>query len=426
LKYNQNNDGSWGSSASNINKIWESSWAILGLQNTIPTSEYVQDGEKWIYYNEPNLGWGSIEKDTIAFLAIKKKLKPYLKVTAKNYIEGVSEFRIENPTIYELKNLKLSLGSKIDEFCSYNVNLGDFSEGNVIYFNLTLNDDFFGKKSDDLVITGIDGKNQKVTLVTMPVTIRGDSPLVLADEDMNYSVADNSMLVEIGIFNKLPDLNLICSYLNPFSGIKESVDFVGGDNSLILNNLELLVGDFTFDLSCVADGIEFLMPVEFSVYKINRSFESSVRFVDLTTLDDFVIQVTNLNKDKQVFDFEVAGDFEGVIEPVEKSKIIAKNETRDIYFSVVDQDRFLSLGNLTSGYLGVRGDTGYFEKFDIIYSVNAKSLAGSSMFWYYWGVGLIVLVLGLLLVRRYRYLNSEDEEGINGQDDLILDDLDFD
>ncbi|MCA9459662.1 MAG: hypothetical protein KC550_03890, partial [Nanoarchaeota archaeon] len=258
LKFKQNNDGSWGTN-SPVNKISESAWAVLGLQKIDMNSEYVEDGKKWIYFNEPINGWGNIEKNSLAYLAIKEQIKPYLKITITNEINKFSKIDINNPTILNLKDIVVEFDKDLNEHLSYSANLGDLAGNSNISFNITPEEGFIGEMSGDMIISGINGKNEKIELIKMPINIKGGSAFTLKTQN-NYSLSEDSRFVKIDIIKSTPDIESSCTYINPFSLATENVKIDKMLDSININNLELKSGFFESELICNLNGIEFKTP----------------------------------------------------------------------------------------------------------------------------------------------------------------------
>ena len=86
--------------------------------------------------------------------------------------------------------------------------------------------------------------------------------------------------------------------------------------------------------------------------------------INITSIFDFSISIHSLDTDKQILSFEVLGDYEGVINATEKDKIIAANDTREIFFSIklviwaeiifwIFESLILSLGNIISNFISL-------------------------------------------------------------------------
>ncbi len=429
LKFHQNNDGSWGSAAPNI-KILETSWAILGLEKSTSNSEYIEDGKKWVYYNEPVTGWGDIEKNVISYLAIKEKLKPYVKINIKNQITKTTTFELENPTIYDLKNLKINFNDEIKQYLSYLENIGDLNGQDTIEFKITLDENFFGLKSGEMSITGLDGKNKEVTLIKIPINIIGDG--IISIKNYEYSVSENNRKVKVEIESKLEKFEINCDFLNPFTNAQQTIKLNEQNKFFEIPNENLTQGNFSISIQCENNNIDFIIPFAFSVVKTNPTIESETKQYILNTFSDFAIPIKNsLIADKQTIQITVDGMYSGVVEPTEKSKILARNETREIYFSITSQDYVEALGEGVQSNIIITGENGYVLKIPIIYEnstgINGENGTSSNMIWYIMIAIIVLAGLGILVLIRYRQLQEEHQEEHHDEDDefFLDEDLEF-
>lgn len=423
LKYKQNNDGSWGT-GSGYDKIVETSWAILGLQKEDGKSEYTQDGEKWIYYNEPNTGWGSIEKNSLAYLAIKEQIKPYLKINSMNSITKWANFEIENPTIHKLKNLKLILSDEIKPFVSYSESLGDLEGEDNLIFNITVNEDFYGENSGTIKITGIDGKNKEITLVEFPINIKGPNPITLLGG--NYSITEDSPNIFLKIQKNIPTFELNCKYKNSFNGVNENIILTQNSKNIELNNELMKEGNFNFSIECSYDENKLIQKTNFSVSIAEKTFEPKIKELNLYSFEDFSIIIDSTITDRQVLTFDFEGDYKGTIQALEKTKLIAGNDSRDIFFTIPNPLFLEALGNLTSGHLIINSDTGYIKKIPIHLKIGEKNEESNTSSWVKWTIGIIILIFIFLGIRFYQYKkNLEEHENKHSEYEEEIDLEDF-
>jgi hypothetical protein len=142
--------------------------------------------------------------------------------------------------------------------------------------------------------------------------------------------------------------------------------------------------------------------------------------------EDFSISITNDADEPQTINFEIDGDYSDIIIITETSKILAKNETRDIYFSLNDSDILQSLGESSTGTLTIT--SGEYKKNILLYYTQPVK-EESSIPWLWIIIGVIIITISLFIVRRYNQLKSsqENSEEFQGEDDdLFLDeDIEF-
>ncbi len=426
LKFRQNNDGSWGEN-SKFDRIIQTAWAVMGLQNTLTTdSEYVIDGKKWIYYSEPISGWGSIEKNALAYLAIKEQIKPYIIISAVNEIKGTTTFEIENPTIYKLRDLKMSFSDNINDYVSYSIDLGNLEGEEKTSFNVTLSNGFYGRTTGELSIEGVDGKNAKIDLIKMPINLEGPVPFSILVEKDDISLDDLNVVLRVD--NNIPTFEATCTYKNPFNNNQENVIINERTPNIYIKNLEMIEGENSMEINCEFNGVDFVIPINLDVAIAEVSFDIKDAFVSLDSTADFSVELSSAVKDKQVVSVSVDGDLVGIIEPVEVEKIIAANDTRDIFFSIKNPTLFKMLGANSTGNLIITSDGGYVKKIPV-YVDNSGQMSGTSNTWI-WAIVIIVTVLAILIVViRFIRMNRQAEEGNNQQqydDEMFFDDdIDF-
>lgn len=425
LKFHQNNDGSWGTGAYS-NRISETSWAIMGMQETNDKSseEYIKDAKRWIYYNEPLTGWGSVEKNSLAYLAIKEQLKPYVKISTENYVDGVTSFSLENPTIYKIRDIKVKFSDEIIDNMIYSENHGDLDGEEKIFFNVSISDDFYGHKTGEMIIKGIDGKNNEIELVKMPISIKGPTPFSLVSD--NYTISDDMRDIVLGINNNIEFYSGVkCEYQNPFTNNKETIDISSKVNSIKITNPNLSEGNYNIEFNCNFNENLFVVPVVIDVSVAEKSFEIGSSIAEITSFSDFSLSLSSIIGKRQIISVEVLGDYNGVIIPSETEKVIAGNDVRDLFFSISNPTFLEALGNSSSGSILITSDSGYAKEIPIIYNV-APITDNGSLKWII-GITSLILIFVVFIFIRYRQYKENSSEHIveENHDDMYFDDLDF-
>ncbi|MDA3855806.1 MAG: hypothetical protein PF569_06085 [Candidatus Woesearchaeota archaeon] len=424
IKYTQNNDGSWGED-SNYDKIISTAWAIIGLQTSMSTSEYVTDGKNWIYYNEPYSGWGSIEKNSLAYIAIKDSLKPYLKISSTNEIKNTTSFEIENPTIYELRNLRVIFSEDINKYLSYTQSLGDLKGEEKMEFSVNVDEELFGTKSGEIIITGIDGKNNEIELVNAPINVVGKELFTITQE--NIALSDDETVIRLEISSTIPNYNFKCLYENPFTNTQEEALLLFPLNEILISNPLQTPGEFLLEFECIYnDKDKFKTEFDLEVIKTNKTLEVIESEKIIFGSNDFSINVLNINPDRQVIEISIEGDLEGIVIPSEPSKVIAKNETREIYFSITNEEILFTYANTSNSYIVIKGEEDYVKKIPLKIS-TIEPEEGLSLTTYI-VIIFIALSVVIFVIRRYRHLNSQEDANQNNyknDDDLMFDDLEF-
>ncbi len=410
LKFNQNNDGSWGE-GSRSDKIEETSWAILGLKKSSATEEYIEDGEKWIYFNEPIEGWASLEKNTLAYLAIKENIKPFLKITPKNIIKEKETFEITNPTIHNIKKLQLSFSDEIKDYLSYTEDLGEILSEEEIRVEVEVDENFYGQLTGDLILTGLDSKNNEIEFAKIPISIVGQSPFKLITG--KYSSSSELPIVPIKIEKQIPTFTSECQYTNPFDDSIAKATLTQDSKTLDLKNTALKNGNFTLNIDCSFDSNSFSQTINFEVTIAEKTFDIDVSEVLIDSLNDFSIKITSTETNKQTIQISVDGNFEDLIEPAESSKIIAGKDTRDIFFKITNPVFLEALGNAGKGNVIITSDTGYSKLIPIKLNMGEtgqiEASSNSNLKWYI-GITLLLLIIISLVLYRYYQLNKSEEK----------------
>lgn len=412
LKYSQNNDGSWG--ISSTDKLTDF-WAILGLRNSDGDSEYLKDGEKWIYYNEPINGWGSIEKDTTAYFAIKEKLKPYIIINPINEISQVASFEIQNPTIFNIKDLKITFSDSIAKYLKVTENLGQLDALTNINFNISTIKGFAGSKVGDIFIEGLDGKNNKLDLLKLPITIKGPTPFKVTLK--NYFISTNQNDVIVPLTKNQDVFSTKCELTNPFTNLKHSYNITQNNLEIKLSNPQGKVGNFTTDLTCDFQGSKFVKNLIINVKKTKETFSFTQNSISISSAEDFSVSIHSTDKNKQTLTLKIEGDLSNTVIPTENSKIIAANDSRDIYFSISKPQLLNIYNNTLNSKLIVTSSSGYSKSIPLYVNLNQGSNNSTkSHFWLYFSIIMIVLLIfTIMLIRRYRQLQYEEDENVEYQ-----------
>lgn len=415
LKFNQNNIGSWGDS-SIYNLIEQTAWSILGLQKVSGGVEYIEDGKKWVYFNEPNNGWGSVEKNTLAYLAIKEQIKPYLKINAINEISEVTKFEILNPTIHNLKDVKIELSRGLNEYVSYTESLGDLSGNDKLKFDIRVNPGFYSKLSGELTVTGVDGKNTRLTLIKIPVNLVGPEPISIISG--NYTVTSEVPVVALKIKKNIPDFALECTYKNPFDDTDSEISLTPNSYEIPVMNSVLKEGNFMFSIDCKFDDNSFITSGNISINVAEVTFKT-IDKLEITSMDDFSFIINDTSNAAQTLTFEVDGAYKGLIEPAEESKLIAVSDSRDLFFKITNPVLLEAYGNISVGNIIIISDSGYKKKIPLTLNLGVVSESEGFDWWVWVLIIFVVLFVGLVVFRVYE---MKVHGGGSGADDGSSDD----
>ncbi len=428
VEYNQNNDGSWGSN-SKYDRIIKSSWAVLGLQSSTSNSEYISDGKKWIYYNEPSSGWGDIMKNSLAYLAIKEQIKPFLSMNSVNEIRGVREFNVENPTIYKIRNLNVKVDPAISSYVAYVEDLGDLDGEATISFNVSVNDDFYGFATGNIYLTGLTGSsNTEISLVEFPVNIVGGVALTI--DEGNFLVTMEDKVIKLPVDKKIPDINLECNFINPFTNKKQKTVITDVTKIIEIENKNLVNGNYSINFECLSkESNSFNLVADIVVDVANDAFDLSQSTLYITNGNDVGLNLTSLLDDKQTLVISIEGDYAGMIVPTEERKIIAAKDSREIFFSVNSIDFLSNMGNTSSGNVLIESSNGHIEKIPIIINILPVVEETNNNSVLIIAISIVAFIIVLISIIRYiRNKRAEREaEEISSQydEEIYFDDNEF-
>jgi hypothetical protein len=424
LKFIQNNDGSWGTKSLS-EKIIETSWASIGLIEQEKENEYLDDARKWVYFNEPTIGWGSIEKNTLAYLTIEEQIKPYLKVSTINSIESNIILTIENPTIFSIKNIEIDFGTNLNDKLSFRQTIEELGQNEKEEINISLLGGFSGTESGELIITGFNNKKE-IELINIPISISAPFPFKFTSEDVK--IIEGDIYTKISVNSDLEIFSTTCSIQNPFEKRVEQVVVDQDTKEIQLSNILQQQGKFSVEINCNSEeGKTFSKTETINVEVIPKTFTVNSPDVNLYEIkEDFSISITNDADEPQTINFEIDGDYSDIIIITETSKILAKNETRDIYFSLNNSDILQSLGESSTGTLTITSGE-YKKNIPLYYTQPIKE--EFSIPWLWVIIGVIIIIISIFVIKRYSQLNSDQEnsEEFQGEDDdLFLDeDIEF-
>lgn len=424
LKFKQNNDGSWGSQK-NSDKIEKTVWSILGLERIESNSEYVRDGKKWIYYNEPTTGWGDIKKNSLAYLAIKEQIKPYVKISAKNKIEGVELFTIKNPTIFELRDLQIELDKEIIENVLFLENIGDIGSEETLTFNLSVSSNLAAAKTGLMTITGVNSKGKRVDLVKLPITIDGNFNIEYVKEDYVVSQEDDSIKIKTVIPS---GYNAACEVVDPFTTLKTPVLLSSANPNIVFRNVNLDEGEFETVLNCKVGEQNVELDIKFSVTVVKKILQTSVEEIVMDRYKDVQFEILSLSDEDLKLNLEVTDAYGGILIPVDDEVITLKaRESKKLKFIMGDTTFLELVGEGVKGSIKLSTKEGYVKEVPIVReatgandNLNLEEKEGKS-FWY-WAIIMVVTViisfLGLVLYRyRQLQLEKENETDADHEDD---------
>jgi len=401
LKYFQNNDGSWGDEGRE-DKVLQTSWSIVSLSKREATEEYINDGKKWVYYNEPEDGWDSIYKNLMAYFAIKEKIKPYIKVSFLDKVSKNVTLKIKNPTIYKLKDLQVDFGN-LEDFITFKKDLGDLLNNEEIEINIAPKSNFYGEKTGYLTITGIYGQdNEKKEFLKIPILISSKSPFDIISN--NLSFIEGSGKSELELKNVFKTEKVWNCTVNSDLGTQNIILTDSSTKFFLENKNNYIEGNTTLNVICSNNDKIFSISKKVEILNAKKEFSVDKESIIINSTNDFNIKVTNLLKHRIVVESKVDGV--GIIEPAEKNKILASGETRDIYFVITNKE-LLKQFNGTKGKIILSTDN-YYKEINFTIDLSNKKEKSNNLKWII--IGIVSTLIIIILIIRYKNLNTADED----------------
>ncbi len=214
-----------------------------------------------------------------------------------------------------------------------------------------------------------------------------------------------------------------CTVKNPFENRDETFTITQDSTQIQISNLLNKVGEYEIEFNCNSESGNMVQTETINVELIPKNFALSEENILISNQEEFSVELTNLGEDILNIDMEVTGDYVGVVVPAEPSKVLAFNETRDIYFQITNLDLLQTLDvNSEGGVLISSGD--YSKELKITYSAEVEEKS-NNMIWVWIIILVLVVLFSLVILIRYnRMKNQEDDEGedSNDEEELFLDD----
>lgn len=425
LKFKQNNDGSWGTEK-NSEKVEKTIWATLGIKNIEGESEYVDDAKKWIYFNEPTVGWGDVKKNALAYAAIREQIKPYIKINPINIVKGSVNLTLANPTIFNLNDITVSFDSGLDEYISYTKNLGELSGNSNKNFTLVISPDLVGEKSGNMKIEGTESSGVTKTYINMPIKIIGTFNINYIAK--NYTVTQDNYDVYLN-FEVVGNSQANCSYTNPYTESIEKIILSKATSSIKLENSFLDDRDVNFNISCMSGGTEKLIPVNYKTNVIKKTFDTDIKEIVLTKYVDVDFDIISNSNVSEKITVELKGAYDGILLPTEEEFTLNPLQEKELNF-IMGDTTFLEYleGDQLNSQIILTGERGYQKIINIVREPTPGINDGDEtsggglglMGWISIVVLIVVIIFGGLVYYRYnqlKKLEKDAQEQVNDESD---------
>lgn len=429
LKFKQNNDGSWGL-GSNKQTLVETAWSTLGIKEREEDSENVEDGKKWIYYNEPLLGWGDVKKNSLAYLAIKEDIKPYLNMTPINIINDNTIINISNPSLFALRDIRIQFSEDVRENVSHQISLGDLNQNDIATVNFSVSSSLNKNITGYMNITGVNPDDNEITLIDIPINLVGDSSNFVILEK-SYEVDEVNTEIEIETTDYTTSKIFSCSYTNPFSGAQENVELSNNVNKFKINNSNLVSGDIELTLDCETNSTSFITSQEFNVEVIDREFELVQKEIVMEEFRDSRIDIISLSEEPIFINVTTTQNYADLLVPEEQNFTLEPGEQKRLDLIMFDSFFLEEAGDAARGNVIVSS-----ENYSVTIPINREqqfetteaTSEGMGIFgWAMIFIGIIVVALIILIIfriiqrRRGDQNNQQQNTPEENEEDMFID-----
>ena len=404
LKYLQNNDGSW-NKGDKQDRLLSTIWPKLGLEKTGGNAENVLDAQEWIYEEEPQEGWGSIEKNALAYLSIQDQVKPYLVISPFDIISGHKNLTIKNPTIFQLENIKIGFSDSLQDKILYKENLGSLRQDQEISVSLTPEATVQSKISGMMKISGITNGNNR-EFISIPITIEKALPFSISKSTISFTQGTKEVTIP---FSHSSNLNYTYScdvQSSLFSG-KKTIELGSNNSSVVFPNAQELTGkqDMTFECSSQnnPDGI---LKNTLNFKMIEKSFNVTPESLNISSTDTQTLSIDNFNT-QQLISLKLSSSLVTYLNLPKANKMFLANESSEFEITH-DGDTFSKLNETLKGEVTITGGK-YSKKVDVKISPNAGGIA-----WIWWI--LIILVAGFVILVIVRYMQLQNQQNVQNEE----------
>ena len=427
LRYKQNNDGSWGDldeKATTTSKI------LFALKENSNSEEYVEDGISYLLENEQDYGWGGIEENSLAFIALNYIPKPYLKFETINILENAKEILFQNLGGFELESFEVVLENKIEEFVDVKQNKISVNPEEKILITLNVSNKLKQKKFGKVdILSNING--EKKLIKTFVLEIKGGNILTF-NEDKFFQV-QNQKDFQIPL---IADLNgkIDCEYNDPISGKKEKIEITKNTKNLEILNEKNFLGKISFDILCKNSEDKFKYKISGEVKTIEPTFKFSLEELILNGEETSFKIESNIFEKQNLF-FEIEGKISRYVRASEKEKIIAGKDVRDIYLItrqslvLVEKKIYEKRNNVTityeeflkniTGNLKVTTDKGHSLKLPLTLQLSQDETENEESFGIFaWSsIFFLIFFVGFILFRCIQYIILKKKEENKEEED---------
>ncbi|MFT4244653.1 MAG: hypothetical protein ACMXYB_04350 [Candidatus Woesearchaeota archaeon] len=436
LKFSQNNDGSWGEDRREDRRLVESAIALSSLNNFNDAEEYIKNSKEWIYFNEPNGGWGDTQKNALAYISINKFLKPFLIVEDFPDIiksDTTQEIQVKNPSTFNIFNIRVNVDDSIRDYISFSRDIGSIRSKESVSGNISSKNKNLVDKKGVITISGIaQGSSQREEFIKLPIIIRAAKFISIEQDTVFFS--PSNPIINIEVINEQPEVEVGCEVRNSFNSNVQNILLNQENNSILIENNEEKTGELEIELTCRLDDSVIEIQKKIDVLIHESTFLVELNSPGPLEIDDFNninIIVRSTSNQEQTIEVKFKDLFMGLIEIDEPEFNLLSDDRRFIRFDGTQSIEILENLKDTEGIIQIKSSTGYIEEVEFIYNHNLEI---SLIIYLIIGVGIFLSLILILVV--YRLIegkkmnkNNDFADEItqdNAEDELIdLDSLEF-
>lgn len=437
IKFRQNNDGSWGGESRNDRRIYETYTSVRSLLESDNAKEYIEDGEEWMYFNEPVNGWGNVERNSQAYLTIERFIRPFLVFEDYHQVINSSKtFTLKNPSIFEIQDVKIEVDEDLEKYISYTKDLQDILPDESVEFDVTAEGIIPVDQKIMMKVTGV-ANGEREEFIEVPIIISSNESIIILTNSVEFSQANTNLIVEVE--NKIPDSKVSCDYTNSLNS-QSGVLNLNNENSnkistLSIENENLKIGNLKLNLECEYDGNIISLSKNITINEKTPTFEVLDNFSDRVLIEDFndfeisILSTFNENQDISV---SFIGPFQGVVSLENELSTLRPRDRRILSFTHVEDEELLDTLTNSTGTIEIVSSLGYSKNINFEFRNNPQS--PSFLVYIIAGVVFLVIVIGGLIIYRFIEMKKDNDSAPNSstnnammEDDemLDLDDLDF-
>ncbi|MCH8519967.1 MAG: hypothetical protein LAT82_04405 [Nanoarchaeota archaeon] len=434
LKFSQNNDGSWGDDRREDRRIFETAISQNAMNKISNSNEYVENSKEWIYFSEPNNGWGNIERNSLAFMSIRDYLKPFLIIQdfpLSISADTTQEINIQNPSTFDIFNVRVEVEPSIRDYISFSRDIGSIRSKESLKGNFTSKNNILADKKGYITITGIaQGNTQREEFIKLPIIIRAAQFVSIEQNEAFFSPLNPIITVEI--INDQPQTALNCEIRNSFTTNRQNLVLDKNVNILSIQNRDQKTGELEINLICRLNENVIEIDETILVKVIEPTFDvelSGSEPIEIDNFDNINLIIRGLGNSEQTIEITFKDLFLGLVEINEPTFTLIPSDRRFVRFDSSNSLEVLENLEGMGGVLEIKSSSGYIKEVEFVYNHN---LEVPLLTYILIGIGIFLILIFALIIYRiiemklHNSTNNQNNQNQEEEDELIdLDGLDF-